>query len=377
MLIGPIDLVDPDSYREQVPFEWFDYLRRESPLFWHEEPLPNHGFWAVTRHEDLIHVHLHPEIFSTQVGAVALDEPDDEELRIRRTMLETDPPRHHALRTICNKRFSRGAIRRDEPVLRQVVRQVLDPALAKAEFDFVSEISREIPIRILCVLLGIPQAHAPQLAEWADELILDKVGTDPSGPKDRTTDLVVRSPTALRLFKYARGEKADRLVRPRGDVLTALASAEESGTIDERASHNYLSLLMIAGNETSRHAISHGMMALVDHPDHMRRLRRNPSLWPDAVEEILRWSTPIMHFRRTATCDTELGGERIRKGDKVVTWYISANRDEIVFEAPYRFDIRRRPNPHVAFGPGGPHFCLGAHSRAWRPASCSRSSCFE
>jgi cytochrome P450 len=361
-----IDLADPDSYVERIPFEWFDYLRREHPVYWHEETPPNHGFWAVTRYDDLVAVHMDWETFSSEVGAVSLEELDEEQLRIRKTMLETDPPRHRDLRNICNKRFSARAVGKYEEYIRDVARTVLDRALEKEEFDFVPEISRELPIRFLCAIFEVPQEDAPQLIEWGDALIGNQDPEYSAAVVDQVDTeeykyLQFRSPIAQDVFDYAAAQRDLSLDEPRDDVITALSVAQSEGVLSEREFQNYFALLMIAGNETTRHTISHGMAALMDHPDQMERLAADPSLMPTAVEEILRWATPVLHFRRTATKDAELRGTRIRQGDKVVTWYISANYDDQAFPDPHRFDITRRPNEHVTFGPGGPHFCLGAH----------------
>lgn len=362
-----IDLVDPDNYVQRIPFEWFDRLRHDQPVVWHEEPAPNAGFWAVTRYEDLVAVHMDWKTFSSEKGAVSLEELDDEQLRIRRSMLETDPPRHRELRNICNKRFSARGVGVYEDFIREVARGVLDRALEKDEFDFTLEVAKELPIRFLCAIFTVPQDDAPRLIRWGDAMIgnqdpefthavVDKVDTE------EFKYLPFRSPIALEMFEYAHRQRDSRLEEPQDDVITALTLAEREGTLTEREFDNYFGLLMIAGNETTRHTISHGMHALIEHPDQMRMLRDDPSLISNAVEEILRWATPVMHFRRTATRDTELRGQPIRQGDKVVTWYISANRDEATFEEPYRFDItRENASEHVTFGPGGPHFCLGAH----------------
>jgi len=361
-----IDLVDPDSYVERVPFEWFDFLRREHPVSWHDEPPPNHGFWAVTRYDDLVTVHMDWETYSSEVGAVALEELDEEQLRIRKTLLETDPPRHRELRNICNKRFSARAVGQLEDFIRDVARRVLDRALEKQEFDFVPEISRELPIRFLCAIFTVPQEDAPRLIEWGDALIGNQDPEYSAAVVDQVDTeafkyLQFRSPVAQKVFDYAAEQRDLCMDEPRDDVITALAVAQSEGVLSEREFQNYFALLLIAGNETTRHTISHGMLALMENPEQMRRLRDDPSLMPTAVEEVLRWATPVLHFRRTATRDTELRGVKIRKGDKVVTWYISANRDGEAFPHPDRFDITRRPNEHVTFGPGGPHFCLGAH----------------
>ena len=365
--MSEIDLVNPDNYVERVPFEWFDYLRREHPVVWQDEPAPNHGFWAVTRYDDLVNVHMDWQTYSSEKGAVALEELDEEQLLIRRSMLETDPPRHRELRNICNKRFSARGVGAYEDFIRDVARQVLDRALEKAEFDFTLEIAKELPIRFLCAIFTVPQEDAPELIRWGDKMIANQDPEISDAVPDQVDteayrNLPFRSPIALELFEYAHRQRDLRSEEPQDDVINALSVAQREGALSEHDYDNYFGLLMIAGNETTRHTISHGMQALIEHPDQMQMLRDDLSLIPNAVEEILRWATPVMHFRRTATRDHELRGQPIREGDKVVTWYISANFDEQKFEDPYRFDITRKgAGEHVTFGPGGPHFCLGAH----------------
>jgi cytochrome P450 len=361
-----IDLVNPDNYVERVPFEWFDHLRHEAPVTWHPEPAPNHGFWAVTRYDDLTQVHMDWETYSSELGAVALEELDEEQLEIRRSMLETDPPRHTELRQICSRRFSARGVGKYEDWIREVARDVLDHALPQGGFDFVSQISRDLPIRFLCSIFTVPQEDAPQLIAWGDSMIANQDPDLSAAVVDQVDTeayrlFPFRSPTALEVFAYADRQRDLRLADPADDVLQALTIAQSEGVLNEREFHNYFGVLMIAGNETTRHTISSGMLALMQHPDQLQLLREQPELIPTATEEILRWATPVMHFRRTATRDVELREQSIRAGDKVVTWYVSANRDEEAFPDPYTFDVTRTPNDHVTFGPGGPHFCLGAH----------------
>jgi cytochrome P450 len=362
-----LDLVDPDGYVEGIPFAVFDRLRRETPVVWHPEQPPNHGFWAVTRYDDLTHIHMDWETYSSEVGAVSLEELDGEQLAIRKSMLETDPPRHTELRRICSKRFSARGVGQYEDWIREVADGVLDQALASHDpFDFVTQISRELPIRFLCSIFTVPQDDAPDLIVWGDQMISNQDPDMAAIVVDREDTeayrhLPFRSPTALEVFAYADRQRVLRDADPADDVIGALALAQAEGVMDEHAFHNYFALLLIAGNETTRHTISAGMQALMDHPEQLRLLQEEPQRIPVAVEEILRWATPVLHFRRTATRDVELREQLIREGDKVVTWYISANRDEDVFPDPYRFDVGRTPNEHVTFGPGGPHFCLGAH----------------
>jgi cytochrome P450 len=364
--LGEIDLANPDSYVERVPFEWFDELRRHAPVVWHPEPPPNKGFWAVTRYDDLVTVHMDWQTYSSETGAVALEELEPDQIEIRRSMLETDPPRHRELRNICNKRFSARGVGQYEDFIRDVASGVLDRALEQGEFDFVTEISRELPIRFLCAIFTVPQDDASMLIEWGDAMIGNQDPDFSAAVVDQVDTeefkyLPFRSPIARTMFAYADRQRDLRLEEPQEDVITALTLAQREGVLNEHEFHNYFGLLMIAGNETTRHTISHGMKGLIEHPDQMQRLKDDPSLIPVAVEEVLRWATPVLHFRRTATRDTELRGQGIKAGDKVVTWYISANRDEERFSDPYGFDIARHPNEHVTFGPGGPHFCLGAH----------------
>jgi cytochrome P450 len=362
-----IDLADPDNFVDGVPFDWFRRLRQQAPVAWHPEPEPNAGFWAVTRYEDLVAVHIDWATYSSEVGAVSLEELDPEQLEIRRSMLETDPPGHTKLRSICAKRFSARGVGQYRDWIREVARDVLDSALVDDEpFDFVGSISRELPIRFLCSIFTVPQEDAPQLISWGDKMIANQDHELSAAVVDKVDTeeyrlFPFRSPIARDVFAYADAQADQRREEPSDDVIQALVTAQQEGVLDERGFHNYFSLLMIAGNETTRHTISAGMLALMEQPDQLRLLQEEPERIPLAVEEILRWATPVLHFRRTATRDVELRGESIHAGDKVVTWYISANRDEEVFEDPDSFDVTRKPNDHVTFGPGGPHFCLGAH----------------
>ena len=281
-------------------------------------------------------------------------------------LFRSAPPRHRDLRNICNKRFTVRGLQPYEDFIREIARGVLDRAFAKGECDFVLEVAKELPIRFLCAIFEVPQDDAPMLIDWGDAMIGNQDPEYSAAVVDQVDTeeyrlLPFRSPIARDVFAYGRRQRDLRLEEPQDDVINALTIAQQEGILTERDYDNYFSLLMIAGNETTRHTISHGMHALMENPDQLRLLQEDPSLIPNDVEEILRWATPVLHFRRTATRDVELRGQRIRAGDKVVTWYISANRDETVFPDPYRFDVRRNPNPHVTFGPGGPHFCLGAH----------------
>ena len=365
MKTDSIDLADPDSYVERFPFEWFEYLRRERPVLWHEEAAPNRGFWAVTRYRDLDRVINDPATFASGHG-ITLEEMQQDELAARRSMMETDPPRHTRLRRIVSPLFSPRSIREYEPFCRELARDIVEAALSKGSFDFVEDVSRQLPIRVLARILGVPDQDTDELITWGDRMIgnMDPEFTDAVVGRDDTSAfrlLPFRSPAAAELTDYGHAIAELRRDDPREDLVTKLVHAEVDGqrlTVPEF--DNFFSLLVVAGNETTRHTITHGMLAPLEHPESMRRLTDDPTLMPAAVEEMLRWGSVTMNFRRTATMDVEVGGELVRRGDKVMVWFISADYDDEVFVDPNRFDITRQPNPHVAFGSGGPHFCLGA-----------------
>jgi cytochrome P450 len=360
-----IDLANPDSYVERVPFEWFAWLRRNQPVSWQDEPTPNHGFWTVTRHRDVAAVVNDPATFSSARG-VTLEEMLPDELEARRSMMETDPPRHSRMRRIVSPLFSRRSIGEYEGFCRELARGVVERALHREEFDFVEEVSRQLPIRVLARVLGVPDDDVDRLIDWGDQMIgnMDPEFTDAVVGRDDTSAyrlLPFRSPAAAELTGYGHALAGLRRADPRNDLVSKLVHAEVDGQGLTRAEFdNFFSLLVVAGNETTRHTISHGILALIRQPAQLRRLARTPELIPFAVEEMLRYGSVTMQFRRTASRDVELGGRRIHAGDKVVAWFIAADYDEEVFAVPERFDPARDPNPHFAFGARGPHFCLGA-----------------
>lgn len=351
-----IDLSDHDAFLHGVPHEAFAALRREDPVHFNPEP-DGRGFWAVTRYEDIRTVHRTPQVFSSELGGTSLEDLEPEHIEARKSMIDTDPPRHDELRALVNRRFTPRAVLVWEEQVRKVAREVLDAALALREFDFVREIASEIPMQVFAEILGVPQAERREIIEIGDRLLGNADPEYAVSDDDSHRHLPFSSPAALEMFAFGRRLADERREQPRDDIMTALVQAG----LSQREMDVYFVLLATAGNETTRHTISHGLVALLDHPDEMERLRRDPSLGKTATEEMLRWATPVHHFRRTAAVDTELAGQEIRAGDKVTTWFVSGNRDETVFEAPDRFDVGRSPNPHMTFGPGGVHHCLGAH----------------
>ena len=363
--LDEIDLGN-DAFVERIPHETFALLRREAPVWWYDWP-GGRGFWCVTKHADVVSVSRDTKTFSSAQGA-NLEDLDEEMMAARRSMLETDPPRHTRLRGLVGPPFTPRAVKAYELALRELTREILDRALPLGEFDFVEEIAKELPIRVLARLLGTPESDTDRLIDWGDRMIAN---TDPDyadvlhdSPESEAYRLVpFRSPAALELFEYGHALAAERRREPRDDLVSKLVHTEIDGErLTEREFDTMFLLLVVAGNETTRQAIAHGMLALVEHPDQWERLRGDPQLaWERGADEILRWSSPVLHFRRTATADTEIRGQPVAAGDKVVVWYVSANFDEEVFEAPERFDVGRSPNRHLTFGGGGPHYCLGAH----------------
>ncbi len=332
--LDEIDLTSHDFFVDEVPHWAFRTLREHDPVHWQPEPTPNSGFWAVTRFRDIEEVLRDTRTYSSARG-ITLEEQDPGEVEARRSMIDMDPPGHRAL--------------------------------PKGEFDFVEEVSRELPIRVLARIMGVPDADLPMCIELGDAMISQ---ADPEYSravidKEDTSEyrlLPFRSPAAVELMAYGHGLAEERRREPKDDLVTKLVQAEVDGErLSERELDNFFGLLIVAGNETTRHAITHGMLALSEHRDQWDRLREDPDLMPLAVEEILRWGSVTMHFRRTATRDVEMRGRQIREADKVVVWFVSGNFDEKVFPEPDRFDVGRGPNPHMTFGSGGPHVCIGAH----------------
>ncbi len=351
-----IDLSSHDAFVDGVPHEWFRTLRREAPVFFNPEP-DGPGFYAVTRYGDIREVHRNVGVFSSEIGGTSLEDLDDEQLEARKSMIDMDPPRHDELRGLIARRFTPRAVQIWEDAVRTVTDRVLDAALPEGEFDFVAEISSEIPMQVFAEILGVPQEDRRYIIELGDRLLgnQDPEYYVPPDPSHRL--LPFSSPAAIEMFEFGRKMAAARRASPGNDIVTQLAFEP----LSQREFDVYFVLLATAGNETTRHTITHGLLGLLEHPDQMQRLRDDPELFKPAAEEMLRWATPVHHFRRTTTCETELAGTTIPAGAKVTTWFVSGNRDEDVFPEPDTFDVGRTPNKHMAFGPGGIHHCMGAH----------------
>jgi cytochrome P450 len=366
--LDSIDLTDLDRWAEGVPHEWFALLRDEEPVFWQDER-SGRGFWSLTRYDDVLAASKDYSTFSSALGGTSLMDLTPEQVESRMSMLDSDPPRHTRLRNIVNKAFTPRAVNAYEERIRSLFREVLDAELVAGELDFVDAVAIELPMRILCELMGVPLEDRRYLVELGNRMLGN---TDPdhagrefvAGEADLSAyaHLPFSSPAAPEMFAYANRLAAERRRNPREDLTTRLLEPGPDGDrLSEHEFDLFFLLLVTAGNETTRHAMSNGLLTLLEQPDERERLLADSGLVPAAVEEILRWTPSLLHFRRTATRDVEMHDRQIRAGDKVALWYVSGNRDERQFPQASRFDVAREPNKHLAFGLGSPHYCLGAH----------------
>ena len=357
---GFLNIADHDSYTDGVPHASFARLRAEDPVHWTTPTDGMRSFWSVTRQADILEANGKPEIFSSAQG-IRIEDQSYEEYLARRTFQETDPPEHRVTRKLVNPAFSRPAIAQYEEMIRALAGDIVDAAFAKGSFDAVDMIAKQLPMMMLGRILGLPDSDLDWLVEKGDALIGN---TDPDFT-DHVVDkmdsdayrlMPFRSPAGIDLYDYAEtvfsGEKA---VDPRG-VLHRVIDADAGLALPDFK--NFFCLLVAAGNDTTRYSIAMALYLLTRHPELLEQLQSG-TVDDTAADEIIRLASPTMHFRRTATEDTMLGGQPIAKGDKVVLWFVSGNRDESVFADPHRPHLDRSPNPNVAFGQGGPHFCLG------------------
>jgi cytochrome P450 len=356
---GDIDLSDPKTFVAGVPHEYFRMLREQDAVHWQDECplpvfLPGPGYWALTRYEDVAFVSKHPEIFSSAEGSSSLNELRPRERAMaREQLIQMDPPGHTELRNLMNVQFKPRAVRDTEAHMRKTVRETLDPLESQSECDFVDAVSAPISLRVLTNFLGVPDEYTARFYRWTNTTM--RFG------EPGVFNLLRARIALLQIFLQSALLARARRKEPAPDVFSSLVHGEFRGEPLTRmmVQVNFF-LLIIAGNETTRNALSGGIQALCEHPEQFDRLRRDPSLLPQAIEEMLRWVTPVMQFRRTALRDTKVSDQEIRKGEKVVMYYGAANRDPRIFENPEVFDITRKPNPHLAFGIGT-HFCMGSH----------------
>ncbi len=360
MKLEDVDLCDLDRFAGAQHHEMFEVLRAEDPVHWTPEP-DGPGFWSITKHADLVQVNRDHETFSAEKGGITLHEFDLEPGNVDmrgKIMVMTDPPRHTRYRLLVNKGFTPRMIGMLEAHLAYRAELIIDSVIERGECEFVTDLAAELPLQAIAEIMGVPQEERHLLFDWTNAMI---GADDPEYNKDENNRAVAQA-AAAELYLYAAALGEARRNDPREDVVTRLINAEIDG--DKLTSEEFelfILLLAVAGNETTRNATAHGMHALMTHPDQFALLCERPELLPTAIEEILRWASPVLYFRRQATRDYELRDKTIKAGDKVAMWFVSGNRDEEVFEDPFSFDITRAPNDHIAFGGGGAHFCLGAN----------------
>ncbi|MGZ4729192.1 MAG: cytochrome P450 [Acidimicrobiales bacterium] len=354
MNIDDIDLL-AETWGERVPHEEFDLLRAEDPVHWHPEPNDT-GFWAVTRHEDVVAVSRDPETYSSEIGSPFVSTQDNEALaQIRLSIIGMDGAKHHRYRRLVSKGFTPRVIARLEEQIVERAAAIMDDVCERGECEFVEEVAAKLPLQMICDMIGLPESDWDRMFHLSNMLVgfddPDFVAT----PEDTLN-------ASMEIYAYCDAIANDRRQNPQDDLMTALVQAEIDGDrLDDLELNLFFVTLVVAGNETTRNLITHGTLALIEHPEQAKLLRTEPEHYPTAVDEMLRWGSSIHNFRRTATKDTMLGGQQIKAGDKVVIYYLAANYDPDMFDDPHTFDVTRSPNDHVAFGGGGIHYCLGAN----------------
>ena len=342
----------------------FRALRRERPISFHEEPeVPGlgrgPGFWSLTRHADVLEASRNGQLFSSARGGVNIVDQPDFFAELFGSMIAMDDPRHARLRRIVSHGFTPARLKNVLTEVERAAVAIVDAVIDRGQCDFVTDIAAMLPLKIICDMMGIPASEYRFVFDRTNVIL---GATDPEYVADLSQAIPAILQAGQELATLAEDLCDSRQREPTDDLTSVLVHAEIDGErLTKQEIGSFFVLLTAAGNETTRNAISHGMKALADHPEQRRRWMDDfETIAPTAVEEIVRWATPVIHFRRTATADTTIAGHPIRAGEKVVMWYCSANRDESVFDAPDRFDVTRTPNDHVGFGGPGPHFCLGA-----------------
>jgi len=363
MRLEDLDFTKLASFGGDMPHDWFTLLRREAPVWYHppiaDAPeLDGEGFWVLAKYDDIVAANRDHRTFSAESGpgrkggGIMIQ---DVAMGLGSIMIMTDPPRQQRLRTLVNQGFSPRGVRRLEERCRILARELFDRVVDRGECEFVAEIAGELPLQIIAEILGIPDGDRRQVFTWTNSSL------------DNSLSSQVRMSAVIDMYGYAQELGRRKRRHPEDDILSRIVAAEirddsgEGHQLSDREIAEFFQLIATGGSETTRNALTGGLLALLDSPDQLDRLRGDRALLPRAVEEILRWTTPVNYFRRTATRDTTIRGQQIRAGEKVTLWYCSGNRDEDVYDDPFRFDITRWPNDHLAFGAGGAHYCLGAN----------------
>ena len=349
-----IDIYDPDAYTRGIPHQQFAWLRANAPVYWHEHP-EGYGYWVLSKHADVLEVSRDFKTFSAEKGFVMVDDlPPDVLEMARGQLLGMDPPKHGPLRRAVITRFTTRMLAELAPRVRQITRDVMAQITEPTEVNFVESLAGDLPTAVICAMLEIPRDMWGQIRRWSD-LLTSSTDPDLGGTQEELTQASVEMGT------YGYQLASERKEQGGDDLISLLINQEVDGRqVSEMEFASLFIQLTVAGNETTRGLISGGMHELLRRPALYRQLQANPEQLPQAIEEMLRWTCPLHYFRRTATCDTEIRGQKIREGDRVVMLYSSANFDEEVFADPMNFDIARSPNPHMSFG-HGIHLCLGAN----------------
>jgi cholest-4-en-3-one 26-monooxygenase len=374
-----LDLLNPGPFRREEAHDILRWLRHNDPVHWNEGDERVNGFWSITKYQDVLHISRHPELFSSEKGIAGsgfrpevMERILADPLRAGQvqpgavSIITMDPPRHVKMRRLVNKGFTPRAVNAMESTIREITNSILDDIASRGECDFVTDVAAQLPLAVICGMVGLEKQGWPLMFELTNSVL---GSGDPEYqtevPEDQRGSAEAQLQTALagrvKMIQYFSQVLQDRRNNPReDDLISILLDAEVDGDkLSERDILAFCFLLILAGNETTRNAISGGLLALCQNRGEKTKLIANPSLMDSAVEEICRWTSPLHHMSRYVNEDCEIGGTQIKAGERVIMWYLSANRDEAVFHEPYRFDIERSPNEHLAFGIGE-HFCLGA-----------------
>ena len=348
-----IDLINPEGFAAGHPFAQYRWLREHAPVFWHEEP-NGPGFWAVTRYDDVYNVDRNFQAFSSEPTIMIQDPLDNQQLQFGgyKMMLMMDPPQHTAYRKLIRAEFTQGPARDMVPWMQRLAREIVDAVIAKGECDFVSEVAGEMPSFVIAELLGLPRDDGRELYKLTEIIHTSPEALPPGAGAE----------AVMKMFQYGQGVIAEKRAKPGNDLATKLLQAEVDGKrLNDIEFLLFFLLLVDAGGDTTRNLLSSGLVALLENPVQFAWLKADPQARvASAREELLRWTSPVIYMRRTAKHDVELGGAKIREGQKVVMYFGSANRDPAKFDRPDTLDLSRTPNEHIAFGTG-PHGCLGQH----------------
>ena len=355
MPLDDVNLFDLARVQERgFPHDWFKRLRAEAPVYRHPAPDGAGYFWVISRYADVVRLSKDPGLYSSARGTNLWEHAQEDLPAVQSMMVNMDPPQHVKYRRLVSGGFTPRMVSRLEPHIRELARQIVDRIAGKGECDFVREVAAELPLQVIAELMGVPCDERQRIFDWSNRLI----GFDDPEFQSSLND---GKAAATELWIYAQKMATERKTAPREDLVSSMVHGAVDGEhLSELEINNFVLLLAVAGNETTRNLISGGMLTLMENPGQRDRLLADRGLLPLAVEEMLRWVTPVNHFRRTVTRDHELHGQLLRQGDRVSLWYPSANRDEEVFRDADQFDVGREPNDHLAFGMGE-HFCLGAN----------------